>query len=121
MPRRRSVLAAGACICVIALWVRSFMVTEGFLVFRFGHFYKIWSERGGLIFDFNRDGGPQPPPFFWKYYRQKDPNEVPQNVLGFRFVHHDPNGSKLPYRPPYGVNDFSRIPYWFFLLLAAAI
>ena len=43
--------------------------------------------------------------------------KIHQSNLGFRFVRFDPNGAKHTYGP----KDFSRIPYWPFMFLAAAV
>ena len=68
-----SVLAAAACICVLALWVRSFMFNEGWFVMRNGYWYKLWSIRGGLSVNFNVNNGPIP--YFWRFYHEKIPDD----------------------------------------------
>jgi len=118
-----SVLAAGACICVVALWVRSFTVSESLLVLPDDgrYFLKLWSMRGGLLIDFGTDPpGSGPAPFFCRLFQSKqNPADFhnPPNILGFRFVRGNPNRGNVPYNK----DDFQRIPYWFCLLIAAAI
>jgi len=98
------------------------MVNENLLMFPGGRsFLKVWPNHGGVLIDFGIDPpGTPPPPFVWKLYHGKrslDDTKVAPNVLGFRFVRSNPNRGNVPYNE----NDFDRIPYWFFLLLAAAI
>lgn len=118
-----SVLAAGACICVAAIWVRSFVRSESLLVFPDNgrYFLKLWSMRGGLLVDFGTEPpGSGPPPFFWKLFKStQNPDDfhTPPSILGFRFVRSNPNRGNVPYNQ----NDFQRIPYWFFIFLAAAV
>jgi len=102
------------------------MWSEPLLVFPPGHFLKLWSIQGGLLVDFGPESA-QPPPFFWKLYHEKIPDyyqlngravpNVPPNILGFRFERRNPIRGNVPYNE----NDFSRIPYWSLVFLAAAI
>jgi hypothetical protein len=100
-----SVLAAGACICLVAFWVRSFWWHDSVVAFANFHAYELESQRGELVIDLSGRGS-----IPWSWDHRVFPAGVvpiPANVLGFRF----------------GLGDaiLFMIPCWFVVLVAAGI
>ena len=96
-----SVLAAAACIWFAGFWFRSFLFSATLSAATNGKRYQFRSERGELTFF--KGSYTSSEPLSWEQ-RALFEWRFPPNFLGFRF------------------NDtFSMVPYWFALLLAAAI
>ena len=104
-----SVLAAGAGICVVAFWVRSFRIADSLIEVRNGCLYQYSSLRGELLLGVHPgaySSWDTRPRRYLQASLRDDWRIKEANILGFRF---------------YGVPNVSMIPYWFILFLTAGI
>jgi hypothetical protein len=101
-----SLLAAAACIWLVAFWVRSFWFVDS-LDTADGHrsYYEFASTRGEFTFRAVGDAAPWDVPLSWHHYVEL--RLIPANILGFHFS--------------FGANDFLMIPYWFVLFITVGM
>jgi len=103
-----SVLTAGACVCLIVFWARSFRIADSFIEVRNGCLYQFSSVRGELAFGIHPEAYHSGDYRSWRYVQLHIPDDwhVKANILGFRF---------------FSAPNVSMIPYWFVLFLTAGI